>query len=261
MTPEEATSPRQERDKKWRFDLVFPLLIRPRRTLSHIIELNRPSWRTPVLLLIIAAITAAIVAGSIKAAAAASGEMTLPPDFEFYSPEMQAQFIQAATATNNPTFNYILPAIGALLGVIVQWFLIGWILHLLLTMLGGRGTSGNALNIAAWAAIPTLIGSVVQITAMLTTRQLITAPGLSGFAPSGEGFGFALLSGLLARVDIYLIWQIVLMAIGAWLSSKLSKKKSAVVVLLTMLLVLALWGVPAALLAQFSSLNVIRPFF
>lgn len=258
---EEIAVVRRESDKGWRFDLVLPVLIRPRQTLARIIELNRPMWRTPLLLVILAAVIAAVVAGSIKAAAAASGQMNLPPDFEFYTPEMQAQFMQAATATNNPTFNYVLPGLGAALGVLVQWFLIGWLLHLVLTMLGGRGSSRDALNIAAWAAVPTLIRSVVQIVAMLANDQLIVSPGLSGFAPAGEGVVYALMSGLLARVDIYLIWQIILLVIGARLSSQLSRPKSAVAVVLTVLIVFALWGLPAALMSQFEGLNVIRPFF
>lgn len=257
----ETNGVRREREKGWRFDLVLPVLLRPRKTLAHIIELKRPNWRTPLLLLVVAAVIAAVVAGSIKAAAAASGEMSLPPDFEFYTPEMQAQFMQAATATNTPTFNYILPALGAALGVLVQWFLIGWALHLLLTMLGGRGTNQDALNIAAWSTVPALLRSAVQIVAMLATDRLIASPGLSGFAPAGEGVGFALLAGLLAAVDIYLIWQIVLLVIGALLSSQLTRGKSIIAVLVTMLIVLLLWGLPAALMSQFEGLNVIQPFF
>ncbi len=253
--------PRRESEKGWRFDLVLPVLLRPRPALARIIDLNRPTWRTPLLLLMVAAVIAAVVAGSIKAAAASSGQLDLPPDFEFYTPEMQAQFMQAATATNNPTFNYVLPGLGAALGVLVQWFFIGWALHLILTMLGGRGTSRDALNLAAWTAIPTLIRSAVQIVAMLVNDRLITSPGLSGFAPAGEGAGYALLSGLLTRVDLYLIWQIVLLIIGAKISSQLSGGKSAVAVLIAILLLLLLWSLPAALMAQFEGLNVIRPFF
>lgn len=258
---EELTPPRRETDKRWRFDLVLPVLFRPRNTLTRIVELNHPTWRTPLVLLILAAVAAALVAGSIKAAAAASGGPALPPDFQFYTPEMQAQFLQAATATNNATFNYVLPALGAALGVIVLWFLTGWLLHLILTLLGGRGTSRMALNITAWAALPTLIRSAVQIVAMLSTDRLIASPGLSGFAPAGEGVWYALLAGTLSSIDIYLIWQIVLLIIGVRISSQLSKVKCVVAVLATVLIVLLLRALPAALLAQFSGLSIIRPFF
>ncbi len=251
---------RQEAERAWRFDLVLPVLFRPRATLARIVENNYPTWRAPLVLLMLAAVIASVVAGSIKAAAAAAGEVTLPPGFEFYTPEQQAQFLQAATATNNATFNYLLPALGAALGIIVGWLLVGWLLHLLLTLLGGRGSSRSALNIAAWSAIPILVRYAVQIVAMLMTDRLVGAPGLSGFAPGGEGFANAFLAEVLSNIDIYLLWQIVLLLIGARLSSRLPRAKSWLAVLLTVAIVLALRALPAAVLAQFGGLTVIQPF-
>lgn len=251
---------RRDANRGWRFDLVLPVLIRPRAAMARIVESNRAIWRTPLFLIILAAVAQALVAGSIKAAAAASGELALPPDFEFYAPEQQAQFMQAATATNNPTFNYVLPALGAALGVFVLWFVIGWLLHLVLTLLGGRGTSRSALNVAAWAALPALIRSLVQLVAMLVSDQLIAAPGLAGFAPAGEGFANALLSGVLSHVDIYLLWQIVLLFIGVRLSSQLPAAKCWLAILLTILITLTARALPAAILARFDGLTVIQPF-
>lgn len=249
-----------EPDRTWRFDLVLPMFLRPRATLARIVGSPHATWRTPLLLIMLAAVANAVVAGSIKAAAAATGQITFPPGFEFYTPEQQAQFQQAATATNNPTFNYVLPALGAAFGVIVIWFIIGWLLHLLQTLLGGRGTSRAALNIAAWAALPVIVRYGVQIGVMLTSDQLLAGAGLSGFAPAGEGVGRALLAGMLSHVDIYLIWQIVLLYLGIRLSSQLPRVKSWVVVLATVFIVLLLRALPSALLAQFGGLTVIRPF-
>jgi hypothetical protein len=257
---DELVLTQQEPDRAWRFDLVLPVLFRPRTTLGRIVAHHKPIWRAPLVLLILAAVASALVAGSIAARAAAAGQPTLPPDFEFLTPEQQAQFLQAATATNNPTFNYVLPALGAALGVIVVWLLIGWLLHLLLTLLGGRGTSGSALNVAAFAAAPALLRYGVQIVAMLVTGQAIAAPGLAGFAPAGEGFANALLAGMLSHVDVYLIWQIILLYIGVRLSSQLTRAKCWLAVLLTILIVLALRALPAAVLAQFGGMTVIRPF-
>jgi hypothetical protein len=247
-------------DRAWRFDLVLPMLVRPRATLARIVANQHPTWRTPLVLLMLAAIGSALAAGSIKAAAAAAGEITFPPGFEFYTPEQQAQFQQAATATNNSTFNYLLPALGAVAGVIVVWFLVGWLLHLLQTLFGGRGTSRAALNIAAWSSLPLIAHHIVQTAVMLTSDQLIAGPGLSGFAPAGEGITSALLGGILSSIDIYLVWQIVLLYIGVRVSSQLPRAKCWLAVLLTMIIVLALRALPAAILAQFGGLTVIRPF-
>lgn len=247
--------------RAWRFDLVLPLFFRPRVTLTRVVADSRANWRTPMVLLVAAAVIRALVAGSINAAANTGGEVVLPPGYEFYTPEQMAQFQQAATATNTPTFNYILPALGAALGVIVVWFVIGWLLHLVLTLLGGRGTSQATINVVAWASLPLLLRFGVQIGAMLITDSLITAPGIAGFAPTGEGFVNNLVTAALSQIDIYWIWQFILLIIGARIVSRLPIAKSVLAVSLVVILVMALRALPSALLAQFSDLTVIRPFF
>lgn len=258
---DEALAPATATNGNWRFDLVLPLFIRPRATLSRVAAQNRANWRTPILLLVVATVVRALVAGSINAAANTGGELTLPPGYEFYTPEQMAQFQQAATATNTPTFNYILPALGAALGVIVIWFIVSWLLHLVLTLLGGRSTSQATINVVAWASLPFLLRSVIQIIYMLVTDQVIASPGVSGFAPAGEGFVNSLLGSILSQVDLYWIWFVILLFIGARIVSQLPGVKCWLAVLLVTILVMALRALPAAILAQFSDLTVIRPFF
>lgn len=251
----------QPRDARpWRFDRVIPLLIRPRTTLTAIVESDRPQWRAPIALLLLASVIHALVAGSLKAAARAAGEVVLPPNYEFYTPEQQAQFQQAATATNNTTFNYILPALGAALGVLLMWLLVSWLLHLVLTLLGGRGSSRAAINVVAWASLPFVLRAVVQIVAMLATDQLVGGSGLAGFAPAGEGSWPVFLASILGQIDLYTIWHVVLVYIGARLSSRLPRGKCWLAVLLVFALVMSLRALPDVILARFGDLTIIQPF-
>jgi hypothetical protein len=259
-TENDVLPARRAADRGWRFDLVAPLFLRPRRALAQVVEQNRPLWRTPILLLILATTARALLVGSINAAAKAGGEPVLPPGFEFYTPEQQAQFMQAATASNNVTFNYILPTLSAVAGVVIVWLLISWLLHLILTLLGGRGTSQQAINIVAWASLPLVLRAVVQIVAILATDQVIASPGLSGFAPAGEGVWPALLAAALSQIDIYFIWQFVLIAIGARLSSQLRWGRVLFALALTVVIVMALRALPSVILARFGDLTVIQPF-
>ena len=176
MTVEEELPTLQPRStRSWHFKRIVPLLIRPRTTLARIVEEDRPSSRAPILLLLLATIAHALLAGSINAAARAGGEVVLPPNSEFWTPEQQAQFLQAATATNNPTFNYVLPALGAVLGVLLMWLVVSWLLHLVLTLLGGRGTSQGAINVVAWASLPFVLRAVMQTAVSYTHLTLPTS--------------------------------------------------------------------------------------
>jgi hypothetical protein len=248
-------------NRRWRFDWVLPALFRPRPTFAQIAGAEAAVWQTPIAILAVTALIRTLVAGGIRQAAAAQGQITLPPGWEFYTPEQQAQFQQAMTATSGPVFTYLLPAIMAVLGIYMSWLVLGWILHLLLTMFGGRGSSQQALNVVAWATLPYAIREIVRTVAMWNSGQLLTSLGLSGFATVGDGTMALLLLALLTLVDIYLLWHIALLGLGARLIANISRPKVWFAVLISVCLLLALRVVPALLAAQFSNLTVIRPFF
>ncbi len=250
-----------ETTSHWRFDWVLPVLFQPRRAFSRISEMDTAVWRTPILVLILTGLLSSLVEGGLKAAAAASGQITLPSGWEYYTPEQQAQFQQAMTATSGPVFTYLLPAVMAILGVYLGWLVLGWLLHLGLTLLGGRGSSQQVLNVTAWSLLPFALRDVVRTVAMWNNGELLSTLGLSGFAPPGEGSLMLYLAAVLAFVDIYLLWHWVLLGIGLSAGSNLSKSKTWTAVLLTAIALFLLRGLPALISAQFSDLTVIRPFF
>lgn len=248
-------------NRRYRFDWVLPALFRPRQMFKRIAETETAVWQTPIIILASLALVRSLVAGGIRAAAAAQGVIEFPPGWEYYTAEQQAQFMQAMTATSGPVFTYLLPAITAVIGVYLSWLILGWLLHLALTLFGGRGTSNQALNITAWALLPFAIRELIRIVAMWNSGQLLETLGLSGFAPAGEGIGFILLFALLVAIDLYLFWQIGLLIIGSNLIANISRPKTIFAVLFVVLLMLAIRIAPAIPAAQLSDLTVVRPFF
>jgi hypothetical protein len=176
-------------------------------------------------------------------------------------PEMQAQYMQATQATSSPVFLYVFPAVTSLGAVWLGWLLVTSLLHLVLTLLGGRGDTGSTLNIVAWSGMPFAVRDIVRAVFVLVTRQLLTSPGFSGFIPADSAGWTAYLGQLLRLVDIYVIWNMVLLVLGILASTKLSKVKAVGSVIFTVLLLLALQALIGFLVSSLSSLNVIRPFF
>ena len=257
----DVTIPLYESNSRWRFDWILPVLFRPRRTFAQMVQQETAVSHTPLFLLVLTALINALVIGGLKQAALASGQPVLPPGFEYYTPEQQAQYFQAANATSGPVFTYLLPAVMAVISVYVVWLVTGWVLHLLLTLMGGRNSSRQVLNLTAWAMLPFALRTVVRIVAMWLGGQQLTTLGLSGFAPTGEGNLPIFLTALLALVDIYLIWHIVLLIAAARAGDTLSRGKAITAVFITILGLYLLRALPALLAAQFSDLTVIRPFF
>lgn len=217
---------------------------------------SRATWLTPMLLLSITAILVVIVAGYLRSRAAMMGEIPLPPDWEFWTPEMQNNYMQAQQATQGPVFLYVMPMVGSLTGLWLGWLLLAALLHFGSTLLGGRGSMQSALNIVAWASLPFAVRDILRIIFMLVAGHAIVSPGLSGFT-STPGF----VTQLLTRVDIFLIWHIVLLVIGFALTDGLPRGKAVTGVLVVVLLVLLAQAGLGALASSFGGLAVQRPFF
>jgi hypothetical protein len=217
---------------------------------------SRSTWLTPMLLLSVTAILVVLVAGYLKSRAAMMGEITLPPDWEFWTPEMQNNYMQAQQATQGPVFNYVMPMVGSLTGLWVGWLLLAGLLHFGSTLLGGRGSMQSALNIVAWASLPFAVRDILRIIFMLATGHAIVSPGLSGFMTT-PGF----VAQLLTRLDIFMIWHIILLVIGFTLTDGLPRGKAVTGVVVVMLLVLLAQAGLGALTSSFGGLAVQRPFF
>ncbi|HEX9091065.1 MAG TPA: Yip1 family protein, partial [Anaerolineales bacterium] len=184
----EATLSQVERRKRIHLEWVLPVLFRPRSAFQKIAEQTRAVWLTPMLILSLAILAQVLIAGPTKQAAAQSGAGALPQDFQYYSPEQQAQFLQAQQATSSPVFIYAFPSITGLAGVWVGWLLVSGLIHLVLTLLGGRGDMGAALNVVAWSGLPYAIRALVRGGYILAAHHLVTTPGLSGFVPQGQAY-------------------------------------------------------------------------
>lgn len=240
---------------------LFGILARPVKTMRAVVGEEKGVWHIPMLVLTVLTLVFVFVAGPLRLQAAQAAPMEPPEGFEYMSPEQQQQYMEAQASANGSTQTYVFPAVGGVLGLWLGWLVLGGLLHLILTMLGSRSTSSTAYNIAAWAGVPLALRLVVQIVYMLSARQLIAAPGLSGFLGSDLQGAAAFGRILLGMVDVYLVWQVLLLWLGAAVSGGLARARSLGGVLVTMLLYLVLAALPVFLAAQISGLNTDRPFF
>lgn len=245
----------------WPFHWVLPSLFKPRHTYKEIAAQNRAVWLLPMLIFSLTSIAEVLASGWLKQMAALAGQVTLPPDFEFMTPEQQAQIMQAIQASSGPVFMYVFPVLAVLIKIWLGWLLVGGVIHLVLTLLGGRGHTPATMNVVAWASLPFAVRALVRALALIATRQLIEHPGLSGFAPT-DGLDMSLyLTALLGFVDIYLIWHLVLLVIGSREVSNLSGGKAWGGILGTLLLLTALQALISFGIQKASGLTIIRPFF
>ena len=250
-----------EKPRPFRLDWILPVLFRPRKAMGEVARTDPPAWLVPMLLISLLAVIAVLLAGPLRIQQLLSQPPQLPPEFQYMSPDQQQKYLEAAQPNTGGMFIYGFPALGALMGIWLTWFVLGGLLHLGLTMQGGRSSRGADFNVAAWAMLPIAVRYLVQSVYMLASRTLITQPGLSGFAPPEATGGMAYLAALLALIDLYWIWQTVLLAIGASHGSGLARGKAVGAALTVSVLVLLLSALPGFGASALSGLTVTRPFF
>lgn len=249
-----------ERPRRLHFEWVLPALFRPAKSFRAIAGSPSDSWLTPILLLTLAALVAVLVGGPLRREAVLNAPPQLPPDFQYYTPEQQAQVLQAQQATASAAFTHLFPALGALTRVWGGWLISGALLHLITTLLGGRATMRSLMNRVAWAGLPFALRDAVRILYMWGSHRLIASPGLSGLASSGQGTLAAIWTALLALVDLYLVWHVLLLVAAVRAESDPGSRRAWVGVVIAQAVLLILQAVPAALIARLSGLTIVRPF-
>lgn len=241
--------------RRFDFQRVPAMLLRPRQTFTAATaEVGHSTWLTPMLILSLTALLVVLVSGYLKTQAALLGEVALPPDWQYWTPDMQNNYMQAQQLTQGKVFMYVIPLVSAWSGLWVGWILLAGLLHLGSTLLGGRGSMQSALNITAWASLPFAIRDILRLVYMLSASHAITSPGLSGFATS------AFLTQLLAHTDLFFMWSLVLLILGFSIADGLSRGKAIVGVLLVAVLLLLAQAGLGTMVSRLSGTVVQRPF-
>lgn len=212
---------------------VFATLTRPRAAFESAREESRSTWLTPMLVLSLTSLVVILVSGYLKAQAAMLGEVQLPLGWEWWSPAMRDNFMQAQALRQGTVFTYVIPLVGLLARLWLGWVALAGLMHLGSTVLGGRGSMQSAMNIVAWSLLPFALRDVLRIVFMLVEGHAIGSPGLSGFATG------VFLTQVLARVDIFLLWCVVLMIIGLAVTDGLTGVKASIDVIVVLVILLS----------------------
>jgi len=242
------------------FEWVLPVFLKPRQTMQKIATQDKPVWLTPLLVVSALIIIAVLVAAPLKRNAILMSQ-SMPDAFQYYSSDQQAAFMNGQTSQTSALFIYVLPLVSKLAGLWISWFLLSSVLHLSLTLTGSRAKNVRSYNLAGWSFLPLGLRQVVQIAAMLATKSLITAPGLSGFI-AGDAKGFAAFAAaLLGLIDIYFLWQIILLVLGVMPLSGLERKKAWSATALTLLVLALLQSVPGFISHALSGFSMGSGFY
>ena len=251
--------------------LLVGIVLRPRATLEYLASRGGRSWWAPCLVAVLFAVLPIVAAAPITArqtrkAVQATQEMMGERVGSGQSADQEAQMEQAMSMAASPLITAVFPAAASVVGLVVVWLAWAGALYLIGTAMGGRSTFRQMFRTVAWTWVPFALRGLLQTIYILASGQAIDNPGLSGFVRNGQpvgemisappGAGHMLVVSLLARLDLFLVWNLVLMFIGVSVVTRLPRRKAIAVGLGVWLLLTAIGLVPvlvsSTLAQQFS---------
>jgi hypothetical protein len=168
---------------------------------------------------------------------------------------MQSQVASAPPGAPDPSKFAIIGVFTAPIGIAIILVVVGFVLWVLVSVMGGEAKFKTLMSVAAYACVPsvTLLGLVGALILRLKGAEAITSPmdiqpaiGLDLLVPGATGFLGAILKG----INPFSIWALVLTAIGVSTTHKLSKGTGYTVATISFVLGLLIGGGAAAMFSR-----------
>jgi hypothetical protein len=208
------------------FQRIAGVLFAPAETFRDIAR--KPDILVPlILMLVIGIIGAVVLAPRMDFSAAMREQMERQgrqmSDSDLAQAEKMGGAIGRATTYASP-----------ILGIIVLVVIAG-VLLLAFRLLGGEGNFKQAFSATLYAWMPMVINSIVM-TAVVASRESINPTTMPTLVKSNPAFlvemsDHPILFSLLSSLDIFTIWTLILLILGFAALAKVSKGKSAAIVI------------------------------
>jgi hypothetical protein len=222
------------------FRILTGILIRPRATFEKLREAKRGYWWVVFALAVLAAFVLALA----STAAQKSTIQAMIPSESVEGVEMPANMAQTAT-----TFAFVGATISGIFSALFGYLLLTLIVFGAGLILGGKATFKQVFTVSVWTTLPYVVRSLVQAIASLVTGAAPTS-GLSGVLTTAESMSMPILAAILTRIDVYMVWSLVLLVIGVGVVYRLSKGKTFLVVAIYVVVTLVLVIASTALLSS-----------
>jgi hypothetical protein len=258
--------------------ILFGVIVRPRDTFTYLRDHGGWSWLVPVGIVMVLTLLARLIAVPIERAQAEAARAALeeqignlpdgPGGDTFFRIGPGGAGPVGASATP-PGSDWLVSYALPLGSVLLDWVVRGLALFGLAWLVGGRPKLGAMFQLGSWALLPSAARLLVTMGVMLVAQRIpatglqlapntpvITSNGDETAPPSGEqtftvGPGGASFSGelnfanlfgmnFLQTVDVYRLWEMVLLVIGVVVMARLDWFRSVIPPL-------GYWGLSVAL--------------
>jgi hypothetical protein len=139
----------------------------------------------------------------------------------------EEQMEQALSVASGPLL-YISSAIGAAIFTALLLVVFAFLLNVFVPVFGGTAAFKTVFSLVSHTALVRVLAAIVKLILIIITKSIYVTTSLALFVPSmaRESFGYQLLNGC----DFFIIWEMILVAIGINITNNVPKKSAYVLV-------------------------------
>jgi len=223
---------------------LWGILAQPARTLTYLRDRPRGAWLAPVILAVLIVVAQSLVTVPVATRLATE---RMQEQLAQIPAEQRAQ-VEGQVRTPNLPLLAGTSLVGALITLWVRWLFRAGVIHLLSLGLGGRSRFDQVFSMVVWTWVPLLIRSLLQILNTALSGSLPTHQGLAAYLaalgqPLPTGVHYTLLTR--TQLDLFVVWNLLLLALGVLIVTELSRAKALVVTVGYWVLATGLGLIPA----------------
>lgn len=220
-----ASEPQEQLSEPTIFGLLSGIIIHPRQAFASLKEAKRGYWW---VVFVITVLALALLTYSTTSIQMKARQNSMP--LEGVEVEMPEGAAAGATSM------FAMALAGGIIGTLVKYLLSTSLIFGLGFVIGGKSSFKQMFRVVVWSTFPVAIRYLVQAIASLAAGDPPVA-GLSATLDFMESINMPVLSSLLSQIDFYLVWSMILLGIGISATTRLSKGKTALIVLVYLVIV------------------------
>lgn len=221
---------KENRTSVWR--ALYGWIDQPRKTLRYVIREPRwPLWLAPALAIVVALVLVTVVsAPSASELARKQAEVQLETQMGSLSGEQLEQVERSVETFTSPLFIGATGIALGILGLILTWLFRGGVLFFISYLFGTDSRYVQAVTLVLWSWLPFALRDLLNAAYVLVSGQMVLNRGLSFLVATGDQVQDAgnLLYGFLSMVDPFLVWHLVLVALGLAVVTRTTTVKVAI---------------------------------
>ncbi|MEO0122748.1 MAG: YIP1 family protein [candidate division WOR-3 bacterium] len=200
---------------------LIDILINPTAVFRGIKE--KPEWLKPFIVVLLG-----LSILSILSISTTSNLITAQQIEAMKERNMTEEQIEQAIKFTSGPFIYVSALIGTILGVSAILLLFALLLNIFIPMVGGEGSYKVVFSVVSYAALIKIPAHILRWILIMIKNSLQVSTSLALFVPNLPVNSIAY--RLLSSFDFFIIWEMILVAIGISITNNLKKEKAFILV-------------------------------